>query len=229
MLSQIHILPNVTRFNADPSQARVLKVSDSISVALFLEDKEGHYFGAGPSGVVSINEETGEIRVLKELLPASLKEQVRFNDGAVDCKGRFWFGELDFACLGGQSTDSYIPKGRLWRYDPDGTASIHDNEIAGSNGIAWSPDNKFMYHNDSIRCTVRRYEFDPEAGTLSNRIDFIDLRSAGEDTPDTAKRLPDYLRDGHPDGMVTDTEGNLWIAIWKKSCEYQLFRRNIEP
>ena len=33
--------------------------------------------------------------VLVELLPESVRGKMRFNDGAVDCKGRFWVGEMD--------------------------------------------------------------------------------------------------------------------------------------
>lgn len=34
------------------------------------------------------------------------------------------------------------PKGRLWRYDPDGTLHEMANGFVCGNGIDWSPDNK---------------------------------------------------------------------------------------
>ncbi len=45
---------------------------------------------------------------------------------------------------------------------------------------------------------VYAYDFDLESGGITNRRIFIDRRSS-------------Y---GEPDGMVTDTEGNLWIAVF---------------
>ncbi|EEB92692.1 hypothetical protein MPER_08763, partial [Moniliophthora perniciosa FA553] len=231
---QIHVLSNLANFD---SQARILKPSDSISVVVFQKSKDGIYLGAGSRGLLTINEKPGETHVLKgqviihirksghhntQLLPESAFGKVRFNDGAVDCKGRLWVGEFDLTCLGTPLSDPYIPKGRLWRYDPDGTATTHDDEIYCSNGIAWSPDSKYMYYNDSYGCIVRRYDFDQDTGNLSNRIDFIDFRKPGDvvrrGTPEVAKTVPEYLRGGQPDGMVTDSEGNLWIAIWGKGC-----------
>ncbi|ESK92656.1 smp-30 cgr1 family protein [Moniliophthora roreri MCA 2997] len=217
---EVHVLSNLANFN---SQARILKPSDSISVVVFQKSKNGIYLGAG-QGPFTFEASVVMIitRVFLELLPESARGKVRFNDGAVDCKGRLWVGEFDLTCLGTPLSDPYIPKGRLWRYDPDGTATTHDDEIYCSNGIAWSPDNKYMYYNDSYGCIVRRYDFDQDTGTLSNRIDFIDFRKPGDvvrrGTPEVAKTVPEYLRGGQPDGMVTDSEGNLWIAIWGKGC-----------
>jgi sugar lactone lactonase YvrE len=34
------------------------------------------------------------------------------------------------------------PKGRLWRYDPDGTLHQMASGLVCGNGVKWSPDNK---------------------------------------------------------------------------------------
>lgn len=34
------------------------------------------------------------------------------------------------------------PKGRLWRYDPDGNLHLMETGVVCGNGLAWSPDNK---------------------------------------------------------------------------------------
>jgi sugar lactone lactonase YvrE len=36
----------------------------------------------------------------------------------------------------------YKPKGRLWRYDPDGTLHQMETGVICGNGVGWSPDNK---------------------------------------------------------------------------------------
>ena len=145
---------------------------------------------------------------------------MRFNDGAVDCKGRFWAGETDQE--GSQfplSDKSHRPKGRLWRFDPGGTVTEFLSGIYCSSGIGWSPDNKYMYYNDSVGRITRRFDFDPEAGTISNGIDFADFREPDDlPPPRTAKELPERLLGGEPHGLVMDTEGNVWTAIWDKGC-----------
>lgn len=158
--------------------------------------------------------------MMVELLPESARGKMRFNDGAVDCKGRFWAGETDEeACQIPLSDRSYPPKGRLWRFDPDGTATQMLDGIYCSNGIGWSPDNKYMYYNDSCGLLTRRFDFDAESGTISNCIDFADFREPGDSkTPRTAPELLERLLGGEPDGLVMDTEGNNWIALWNKGC-----------
>ena len=145
---------------------------------------------------------------------------MRFNDGAADCKGRFWAGEMDQE--GSQfplSDQSHTPKGRLWRFDPDGTVTQFLSGIYCSNGIGWSPDNKHMFYNDSVGRITKRFDFDPEAGTISNGIDFADFREP-EDSPfpKSARELPERFLGGEPDELVMDTEGNVWIALWDKGC-----------
>ena len=57
---------------------------------------------------------------------------MRFNDGAVDTKGRFLIGTLN-------DQDLSAPDGSLYRLDPD--LSIHrlDTGYAVANGIGFSP------------------------------------------------------------------------------------------
>jgi sugar lactone lactonase YvrE len=66
-----------------------------------------------------------------------------------------------------------------------------------TNGPAMSPDGRYLYHNDSGRGLVYRFEVDND-GTLRNRSVFLQFR-------------PD---EGAPDGMTVDSDGALWIALW---------------
>lgn len=127
-------------------EARVLDLEDSVTVVCFRRDKPG-YIAAYYQGVCFIDEETGKIEVVKEIIPTDQRDILRFNDGGVDAKGRFWLGEIDkkaIALGAGASLDGYgTPKGRLWRYDPDGSLHLMiEGGIISGNGLAWSPDNK---------------------------------------------------------------------------------------
>lgn len=184
---------------------RVIDLEDSVTVQFFRKNKAKSYICAYYQGIAFMDEETGHLSVLKEIIPASERHIRRFNDGAVDCKGRFWAAEIDVKGLaygaGKLPADHGEPLGRLWRYDADGTLTQMESGLVCGNGLAWSPDNTKMYLNDSVAQIVYRYDFDAENGTLSNKILFIDRRKDG----------------GEPDGMVADRDGNLWIAMFNGS------------
>jgi sugar lactone lactonase YvrE len=71
-----------------------------------------------------------------------------------------------------------------------------------SNGVGWSPDGGTMYLTDSPAQTIHAYDFDADAGTLSRRRVFVDVK--GED--------------GFPDGLAVDAEGGVWSARFAGGC-----------
>ena len=117
----------------------------------------------------------------------------RFNDGKVDRSGRFWAGTMD-------GTEK-AAQGSLYRLDPDLSLTRVDEGYSVTNGPAFSPDGRTMYHNDSGRQVTYAFDLD-EAGNASNRRVFA---SFGEG-------------EGYPDGMTVDCEGCLWIAFWDGWC-----------
>lgn len=133
---------------------------------------------------------------------------MRFNDGNVDCQGRFWAGTM-----------STIPEnwdklqGNLYRLDPDRTVQAMDTGFAIINGIGWSPDNTAMYVVDSVRKAVYQYDFDPASGEIAHRRTFLDTSE----------------EKGVPDGLTVDQEGALWIAYWDgwKIIRYDPSRKRI--
>ncbi|CAG9952756.1 unnamed protein product [Clonostachys rosea f. rosea IK726] len=199
---ELHILKVDPDTGDALGRARILKLSDSVTVQFFRKDTPGSYICAYYQGVAFLDEETGRLDILKEIIPTDDRGIRRFNDGGVDVKGRFWLAEIDIKAMSfgpNKLPESYgAPIGRLWRYDPDGTLHEMDNGFVCGNGLAWSPDNKIMYVNDSVAMKVFSYAFDAETGAISNKTLFIDRRDSF----------------GEPDGMVVDTEGNLWIAVF---------------
>ncbi|TWG92125.1 sugar lactone lactonase YvrE [Mesorhizobium sp. J18] len=113
-----------------------------------------------------------------------------FNDAACDQAGRLWIGTRDI--------NAREAKGRLYRIDADFDVTVHAEGLVISNGIAWSPDGRTMYHVDSRPGRIDAYDYDPDRGAISARRVFLDY-----DQPGTA---------GHPDGCTVDAEGGLWVA-----------------
>ncbi|KAI9739741.1 MAG: zf-C2H2 Zinc finger, C2H2 type [Cirrosporium novae-zelandiae] len=199
---ELHIL-KVDPVTGDAiGRARVLKLEDSVTVQFFRKNVPGSYICAYYQGVAFMDEATGKLQILKEIIPTDQRNKLRFNDGGVDAKGRFWLAEIDKKAMAfGPNklpADYGEPKGRLWRYDPDGSLHQMEKGLVCGNGLAWSPDNRTMYLNDSVAMMVFAYDFDLETGSMSNKRLFIDRRSTF----------------GEPDGMVVDTEGSLWIAVF---------------
>lgn len=135
-------------------------------------------------GFHCLNLESGRLRLLhRQALPAGC----RFNDGKVSPDGRFFVGSMDEAQLSRRL-------GVLYRLDPDGRCEAVLDDLIVSNGLAWSPDGKQLWHSDSkgqlIRC------FDYHNGQISN--------------PRVIARPDEGV--GRPDGAAIDVNGCYWSA-----------------
>ncbi|MFC4174454.1 SMP-30/gluconolactonase/LRE family protein [Microvirga sp. GCM10011540] len=117
----------------------------------------------------------------------------RFNDGRVDPAGRFLAGTIDEPKAGG--------KAHLYRYDRRGLVPLAGGLLT-SNGVAFSPDGRTLYHSDTPTFTVWRYSYDPATGETSDRTLFVRL------TPTESDR-------GRPDGAAVDVEGCYWTALFE--------------
>ena len=152
--------------------------------------KSGGFIGGTEEGIFAIDPEAGRFDLLlnpEEELPGN-----RFNDGKLDRQGRFWAGSMDDS----ERSDS----GTLYRIGRDLVCVAIDRGYRVTNGPAFSPDGKLMYHNDSARQVT--YVFDMEDGRATNRRVFQQF-AAG---------------DGSPDGMTVDSEGCLWMCFWDGGC-----------
>ena len=121
------------------------------------------------------------------------------NDVVVKSDGSIWFTDPPFGLLGdyeGNRMPQELPA-RIYRLDPaTGQASVVDEEVAGPNGLAFSPDESILYVVASRAEPREIVAFDVVDGTtLANRRTLID---AGPD--------------GTPDGFRVDEDGNLWCG-----------------
>lgn len=128
--------------------------------------------------------------MLSELTgPMDVPDSNRLNDGKVGPDGAFWVGGID---LGSPRR----PTASLYRVTPDGRAEVRGRGYANSNGLAWSPDGRTMYHTDTTASFIEAWDFDPPSGDMrTHRI----LTTVSEEV-------------GRPDGAATDMDGNYWSA-----------------
>ncbi len=146
-----------------------------------------HLLIALKDSLADLNLQTGDIKTLVQL-DLSSRVDTRCNDGKCDPQGRFWIG-----------TVSDTPEqAALYRYDPDGSVELMETGLTISNGLGWSPDGQIFYLTDSFQHKIFAYDFDGDAGTISNRRVLVDLSHESVE----------------PDGLTIDTAGNLWSALW---------------
>lgn len=127
----------------------------------------------------------------KLTIRAAVSEPVnnRFNDGKCDPAGRLLAGSMD--------RNEQAASGALYAYDGLNITTLLTG-IRISNGLTWSPDHKTFYYIDTPTREVQAFDYDLITGAIAN--------------PRVVVRVPDAL--GWPDGMTSDTDGNLWIACW---------------
>lgn len=187
--------------------AKCFDTEVSLTMHAFVKGKPQTAVGLYHQGVALLDCTTFQAKVLKQIIPDSKKEQKRLNDGAVDCKGRLWGGELDivpvFTKVEEAKRGIFVfsapesGQGNLWRYDPDGSLHLMDKGFLCANGLCWSPDNTVMYVNDTLCGKTYAYDFDAEAGTINNK-----------------RTLRDHKPPDCVDGAVVDSAGNIWIALY---------------
>jgi gluconolactonase len=81
----------------------------------------------------------------------------------------------------------------------DGKLSVLDRSLTGPNGLAFSPDERYLYVGnwDAQRKIVMRYEVDAAGGVVDKRVFFDMTKADGEDALD---------------GIKVDVAGNLFVS-----------------
>jgi len=121
-------------------------------------------------------------------------ENMRCNDGAIDCSGDLWMSTTHVEHKEGE--------GDLYCISKDWIVDKEIPNVTISNGPCWSDDNTKMFHTDSLTHHIKSYYFSKERKILNE----------GQ----TTIKVPSKL--GFPDGMAMDKNGILWVAIWGGFC-----------
>lgn len=154
-----------------------------------------------PDGTIVVAQHAGRVSIVNadlELQPiAEQYDGKRLNspnDIAVRSDGLVYFTDPDF---GVSDEDKELDFQGVYRINPDGSLTVLYDEFALPNGIVFTPDENYLYVNDSATGNIRRFEV-MENGDLSNSILFANIGERG--------------RLGGADGMIVDSEGRLYTT-----------------
>lgn len=154
--------------------------------AVFL-DQKSNLIVAARDGIFAATRD-GVLETL--LAPIELEDtSIRTNDAKCDASGRMWVGTMAFDFTQGAAA--------LFSFDSKDLIKVV-SDLTVSNGIGWSLDKKTMYFIDSPTKRVDIFDFDLENGELRNRRPSL---------------LLDDL-DAFPDGLTTDEDGGVWVALF---------------
>ena len=154
-------------------------------IGCLIPREKGGFVAGFQNGLAFVNLETDAIEKLG--FPESDVPGNRINDGKADAQGRIWLGTMD--------NNERERTGALYRVDADQSCHKMDDGYAITNGPAFSPDGRTLYHTDTLKKTIYAFDLATD-GSISNRREHIVIADDA----------------GYPDGMNTDAEGYLWVG-----------------
>lgn len=145
------------------------------------------------SGLILLDTLSGSVTPLAN--PPYDATKMRFNDGRCDAAGRLWIGTLY------EPRDQ--PLGALYCVER-GKISDSGNRVTVSNGVAFSVDNRTLYHADTTAHKITAYDFDAATGHVGNS------RVLKQFSTDKSQNYG-----GRPDGAAVDSENAYWCAMYE--------------
>lgn len=115
------------------------------------------------------------------------------NDVVVKSDGTIYFTDPPYGIT---PEEREQPCNGVYRILPDGTLELLVDDFDRPNGLAFSPDEKTLYIDDSPRRHVRAFDVLPD-GRLANSRIIADM---------------DHPQPGSPDGMKIDVAGHLYVT-----------------
>ena len=123
------------------------------------------------------------------------------NDVVLGPDGALYFTDPTLDLPKGEKQE--LPFQGVYRLDATGRVTLLTTDLSQPNGLAFSPDGRKLYVDDSEKRNIRVYDFRPD-GTIADGHIFAEE--------------PGRRGEGVPDGMKIDQSGNLYVTgpggIW---------------
>jgi sugar lactone lactonase YvrE len=148
--------------------------------------KNGHFIAGAKTGLYEFDPLAGSFALIRTVEPG--RPANRLNDGAVDSSSRLWFGSMD--------DEEREASGMLYRFHR-GCLTAMDSGYVITNGPAFSPDGRKLYHTDTLERRIHVFDLS-EDGSLANKRIFVTIEDGA----------------GYPDGAVVDSQGCLWTGLF---------------
>ncbi|MEO1969292.1 MAG: SMP-30/gluconolactonase/LRE family protein [Sphingomonadaceae bacterium] len=171
----------------DPCAGSVKSWNAPSQIGWVLPASDGHLIAGLQKGLARFDPDEGTFRSITEV--ESELPHNRLNDATVAPDGTIWFGSMDDL-----ETDR---SGRFYRWDGNAVRDIGLAPVCITNGPALSLDASKLYYVDTA------------AGII--HVASLDALGDVQDTRVFAQIDPN---DGHPDGCIVDTRGNVWVGLW---------------
>lgn len=181
--------PALHKFTPNTNEHVIYPTHEHIGCFAFHE--QGGIIAGMRSGIWLLDNEGRAIKKLADNPENQMTS--RFNDGRADSHGRFWLGTVD--------EDKTHSAAHLYMFDGKNLI-LQKSNLLTSNGLAFSPDDQYLYHSDTPRFEVYRHRFDAQNGTIEAAELFLTM-------PQT------IYGKGRPDGAASDSEGYYWSALFE--------------
>ncbi|KAJ5582587.1 hypothetical protein N7535_001207 [Penicillium sp. DV-2018c] len=177
-----------------PESLSVIDTEDSVGVTANIQGSNQNQLIVGAKqGFARLDQTTGKLAYIQKVWEDEDQvKRMRFNDGAVDSRGRFWAGAMN-----DPKVKEPEAEGVLFRLDPDQSVHRMLAPVTIPNGMGWNLTDDVMYLTDSPTGKIFAFDFDASTGAISNQRVHFDI---GENL--------------HPDGFAIDVEGCIWSAVW---------------
>ncbi len=163
-------------------------------------DREGRLLACEHDRRVSRTEADGKVSALADRFED--KRLNSPNDIVVKSDGSVYFTDPPYG-LPGQKEGKELDYNGVFRLSPEGRLILLDDSFERPNGLAFSPDERVLYVDDSHRGHIRAFDVLAD-GTVANGRVFAELKKPGAE--------------GVPDGMKVDVQGNVFCTgaggIW---------------
>ncbi|WP_239017786.1 SMP-30/gluconolactonase/LRE family protein [Sphingomonas aracearum] len=174
----------------DPASGEARSWDAPAQVGWVLPAQDGGLVAGLQTGLARFDPETGAFTPLAD--PEPHLPGNRLNDATVAPDGSIWFGTMH--------DSEEAESGRVYRFDGRDIADSGIAPVTITNGPALSPDGTILYHVDTIAGVIHAVP--------------VEGGQAGE--PRAFARIAP--QDGNPDGVSTDSAGNVWVGLWGGGC-----------